>query len=97
MIEIGWERLTSTTRFHEEHIVKNTKRARLEARGWRVGSATNFLDLTSEEASVVETKLTLSQSRRNRRRASDRQFKAREKGGTLTVAPLRRPTMWRRH
>jgi hypothetical protein len=49
--------------------VKNSKRARLEARGWRVGSAADFLELTPEEAAFVETKLALSQSLRKRRTA----------------------------
>lgn len=47
--------------------MKSSKRARLEAHGWRVGSAAEFLDLTSEEAAFVETKLALSQSLRERR------------------------------
>jgi hypothetical protein len=54
--------------------VKNSKRTRLEARGWRVGSAADFLELTPEEAAFVETKLALSQSlrKRARRRTSPR-------------------------
>ena len=47
--------------------MKKSKRARLEAHGWRFGSAADFLELTSEEAAFVETKLALSQSLRNRR------------------------------
>ena len=49
--------------------MKSSKRARLEANGWRVGSAAQFLELTSEEAAFVETKLALSQSLRERRAA----------------------------
>lgn len=49
--------------------MKNSKRSRLEARGWRVGSAADFLELTPEEAAFVETKLALSQSLRKRRTA----------------------------
>jgi DNA-binding transcriptional regulator YiaG len=49
--------------------MKSSKRARLEAHGWRVGSAAEFLELTSEEAAFVETKLALSQSLRERRAA----------------------------
>ena len=49
--------------------MKNSKRTRLEARGWRVGSAADFLELTPEEAAFVETKLALSQSLRKRRTA----------------------------
>jgi DNA-binding transcriptional regulator YiaG len=49
--------------------MKKTKRARLEAHGWRFGSAADFLGLTAEEAAFVETKLALSHSLRNRRTA----------------------------
>jgi predicted XRE-type DNA-binding protein len=37
--------------------------------GWRFGSAADFLELTSEEAAFVETKLALSRTLRNRRTA----------------------------
>ena len=47
--------------------MKQTKRARLEAHGWRVGSAREFLDLSAEEAALVETKLRLSRAVRERR------------------------------
>lgn len=47
--------------------MNKNKRARLEARGWRVGDAADFLDLTPEEAALVETKLALSGSVRDRR------------------------------
>lgn len=45
------------------------KRARLEAHGWRFGGAVDFLALTPEEAALVETKLALSGSVRDRRMA----------------------------
>jgi len=48
--------------------MKKTKRARVEAQGWRVGSARQFLDLRPQEAALVETKLALSASVRDRRR-----------------------------
>jgi len=35
------------------------KRERLEARGWRAGSAEEFLGLTSEEAALVALRLSL--------------------------------------
>jgi len=47
--------------------MKRTKRSRLEARGWRVGSAKEFLGLSPEEAALVETRLALSQALRSRR------------------------------
>jgi DNA-binding XRE family transcriptional regulator len=49
--------------------VKPEKRKRLEARGWRVGSAADFLDLSAEEAALVELRLRLSASLRARRSA----------------------------
>ena len=49
--------------------MKKTKRATLEAHGWRLASAADFLELTPEEAAFVETKLALSQSVRDRRKA----------------------------
>lgn len=43
------------------------KQRRLEARGWRVGSAAEFLGLSAEEAALVEMKLRLSAALRARR------------------------------
>lgn len=51
--------------------MKHGKRVRLEANGWTVGSAAEFLDLTPEEAAFVETKLALSKSLRERRTAQN--------------------------
>jgi DNA-binding XRE family transcriptional regulator len=45
------------------------KRKKLEAAGWRVGSAEEFLGLTPEEAAFVETRLALSRELRRRRTA----------------------------
>ena len=47
--------------------MKKGKRAKLEARGWRVGSAAEFLALSPEEAALVEIKVALSRSLRLRR------------------------------
>jgi ribosome-binding protein aMBF1 (putative translation factor) len=47
--------------------MKKSKRARLEAQGWRVGNAGDFLELSAEESALVETKLALSESVRERR------------------------------
>ncbi len=47
--------------------MNKAKRTKLEARGWRVGSAADFLRLTPEEAAFIETKFALSQSLRARR------------------------------
>jgi ribosome-binding protein aMBF1 (putative translation factor) len=45
------------------------KRRKLEAKGWRVGSAADFLGLSDQEAALVEMKLRLSQALRTRRTA----------------------------
>ena len=45
-----------------------TKRERLESKGWRVGTVSDFLELTPEEAIFVEIKLALSQNLKERRR-----------------------------
>ncbi|CUQ66032.1 helix-turn-helix domain-containing protein [Candidatus Nitrospira inopinata] len=45
------------------------KRKRLEARGWRVGTASDFLGLTPDEAALVEMKVRLSRALRARREA----------------------------
>jgi transcriptional regulator with XRE-family HTH domain len=49
--------------------MKKTKKAVLEANGWRLGSAADFLELSPAEAAFVETKLALSSSLRARRNA----------------------------
>ncbi len=43
------------------------KRQRLEAAGFRVGSAQEFLGLSAEEAALVEMRLSLSDSLKDRR------------------------------
>ena len=47
--------------------MKRTKRRNLEAAGWRVGSAAEFLGLSREEAALVELKVTLSTGIKQRR------------------------------
>lgn len=51
--------------------MREEKRRRLEARGWKVGGTQEFLRLTDEEAAYIELKLRLAESlwkRRRRRR-----------------------------
>jgi DNA-binding XRE family transcriptional regulator len=38
----------------------NTKKKKLEAAGWQVGTAQDFLGLSNEESAFIEVKLTLS-------------------------------------
>jgi len=48
--------------------MRESKRRRLEAKGWRVGSAADFLSLSPEEAAYVELKLRLADRLKQRRR-----------------------------
>ena len=43
------------------------KKERLERKGWKVGSAQEFLGLTPEESAYIELKLELSESIKERR------------------------------
>jgi len=45
----------------------NTKRRRLEAKGWRVGTAAEFLALTPEESAYIELKVALGSKLRELR------------------------------
>ena len=48
--------------------MRESKRRRLEAKGWRIGSATEFLRLSSpEEVAFIEVKLRLADSLRRHR------------------------------
>ena len=40
--------------------MKAKKKKQLKVKGWRVGSASDFLDLSPEEAAFIEMKLALS-------------------------------------
>ena len=49
--------------------MKDSKRKKLEAAGWRVGSASDFLGLSPEEEALVAMKLALAADIKERRRA----------------------------
>lgn len=44
------------------------KRRRLEAKGWKVGTTAEFLNLTSQETTLVEIKLALSRYLKERQK-----------------------------
>ena len=48
--------------------MRESKRKRLEAKGWRVGDAADFLSLSPGEAAYVELKLRLADRLKERRR-----------------------------
>ncbi len=47
--------------------MRENKRRRLKARGWKVGSAKDFLGLSDQEAAFIELKLRLASSLRGLR------------------------------
>ncbi|MFA4837759.1 MAG: helix-turn-helix transcriptional regulator [Dehalococcoidia bacterium] len=47
--------------------MREDKRKRLAAMGWKIGSVSNFLELTSDEEAFVELKLRLAGGLRERR------------------------------
>jgi DNA-binding XRE family transcriptional regulator len=47
--------------------VNKAKKAKLEKRGWKIGSAKDFLRLSDEEAAYVEMKLALSEKLKQQR------------------------------
>ena len=48
--------------------MRKEKRRRLEAKGWKIGTAQEFLRLSAEETAYVELKVRLAASLRSRRR-----------------------------
>lgn len=49
-------------------MMKQVKRKKLEAKGWKVGSTTDFLELTPEEEAFIEMKVSLSLSLKDMRK-----------------------------
>jgi ribosome-binding protein aMBF1 (putative translation factor) len=48
--------------------MRKQKRKRLEAKGWKVGTVKQFLDLSDEESAYIELKIKLAAGLRQRRR-----------------------------
>ncbi len=46
------------------------KRKRLEAAGWKIGNAASFINLSPEESALVDMRVALSRSLRERRLAA---------------------------
>ena len=51
--------------------MRKSKKQRLKEVGWKVGTAKEFLALTDEEAALIEMKLALARSLKERRLARD--------------------------
>ena len=47
--------------------MRKTKRARLEAAGWQIGTTKDFLGLSVEEAAFIELKIALARGLRRQR------------------------------
>ncbi len=48
--------------------MKSAKKKRLEAKGWKVGTVAEFLQLSPEESAYIEMKMALSRNLQERRR-----------------------------
>ena len=48
-------------------MMKQAKQKKLQAKGWKIGHASEFLELTPEEVTLIEMKLSLSRSLKERR------------------------------
>jgi DNA-binding XRE family transcriptional regulator len=48
--------------------MKSAKKKQLEAKGWKVGTAAEFLQLSPEESAYIEMKLALSKNLQERRK-----------------------------
>ncbi|MFN6565189.1 MAG: helix-turn-helix domain-containing protein [Nostoc sp. ChiSLP01] len=55
------------------------KRKKLEEKGWKVGNVAEFLELTPEEATLIEIKLALSRNLKERRQKLMTQVELAEK------------------
>jgi transcriptional regulator with XRE-family HTH domain len=55
------------------------KKQRLEAKGWKVGTVSDFLELTPEENALIEIKLALSRSLKEQRQKMMTQTELAEK------------------
>jgi predicted XRE-type DNA-binding protein len=48
-----------------------TKRQKLEAAGWKIGTVAEFLELTPEEEAIIEIRLSLSKSLKKLRKQQE--------------------------
>jgi DNA-binding XRE family transcriptional regulator len=59
--------------------MKTEKQQRLEAKGWKIGDAADFLELTPEESVIVEMRLALSRRLKESRKTLMTQAELAEK------------------
>lgn len=80
----------STTQYKIK-IMNTAKRKRLQNKGWKFGHASDFLNLSPEEATYVEIKLALSkhlQETRREKKLSQEQLAQRLKSSQSRVAKM---------
>lgn len=71
--------------------MNTAKKRRLEAKGWKVGTAREFLNLSAEEAAYVELKLALSknlQEYRRQRKLTQEELARRLKSSQSRIAKM---------
>ena len=71
--------------------MKAAKRIKLEANGWKVGSAADLLEMSDEEAAYIELKLKLAsqlKAARTRRRLTQKEFARRIDSSQSRVAKM---------
>ena len=71
--------------------MNESKRKRLEAKGWKLGDAQEFLDLADEEMALIEMKLALGRDlkeSRQRKRLSQAAFARRISSSQSRVAKM---------
>lgn len=51
--------------------MKKTKKDKLKKAGWKIGSASDFLGLTDEEAAMIELKIALARDLKRRRQSKN--------------------------
>ena len=62
--------------------MEQSKKERLESKGWKIGTVSDFLELTPEETIFVEIKLALSRSLKDRRQKTMTQVELASKIGS---------------
>ena len=71
--------------------MRASKRAKLASRGWKVGDAKEFLDLSTEEAALIDLRLKLAEglkARRKRKRLTQHDLAAAVQSSQSRVAKM---------
>ena len=71
--------------------MRASKKSRLTSRGWKVGDTQEFLDLTPEEAALIELRLKLAdglKARRKRKRLTQHDLAAAVQSSQSRVAKM---------